>query len=139
MIDERWRRPLAFAVVGAINTALHSGAVVALVEPGLTGPVLANAAGFALANTFSYFANARLTFRQRPSWALYRRFATVSMGSLGLTLALSTLAQAMRWHYLWGLLLVLLSGPVLTYLLHLRFTFRRPRAKPPVDHVDRPG
>lgn len=133
MIDERWRRPLVFAVVGAVNTALHSGTVVALVETGVSGPVLANAAGFALANTFSYFANARLTFRQRPSWPLYRRFAAVSMGSLGLTVALSTLAQAMGWHYLWGLLLVLLSGPVLTYLLHLRFTFRRPRTAPPAD------
>ena len=136
MIDERWRRPLAFAVVGAVNTALHSGAVVALVETGLSGPVLANAAGFALANTFSYFANARLTFRQRPSWPLYRRFVAVSMGSLGLTLALSTLAQAMGWHYLWGLLLVLLSGPVLTYLLHLRFTFSRPRTAAPADDGD---
>jgi multisubunit Na+/H+ antiporter MnhG subunit len=30
----------------------------------------------------------------------------------------------MHWHYLVGLLLVLLCGPVLTYALHKAVTFR---------------
>lgn len=122
----RHRALLVFGVIGVINTLLHTGAVVALVEGALAGPVPANVAGFALANTFSYFANCRLTFRQAPGWRSYRKFLAVSMLSLGLTVALSALAETMGWHYLVGLLLVLLCGPVLTFLLHRAFTFGRP-------------
>lgn len=115
---------LAFGIIGVLNTLVHSGAVIALVETGLANPVAANAAGFALANTFSYFANCRLTFRQSPSWERYRKFVAVSMLSLVLTLLLSGLAEWMKWHYLAGLGMVLLCGPVLTYVLHKTFTFR---------------
>ncbi|AWL06094.1 GtrA family protein [Massilia oculi] len=100
------------------------GAVIALVETGLAGPVAANVAGFALANTCSFFANCRFTFRQPPSWNRYRKFLAVSMLSLALTVALSALAEALRWHYLIGLALVLLCGPVLTFALHKAVTFR---------------
>lgn len=120
----RHRALLVFAVIGMINTALHSGAVIVLVETALAGPVAANVAGFALANTVSFFANCRFTFRQRPSWERYRKFLAVSMLSLALTVALSALAEAMHWHYLVGLLLVLLCGPVLTFTLHKAVTFR---------------
>jgi putative flippase GtrA len=117
---------LVFGVIGVINTGLHSGTVVLLVENALSTPVPANVAGFALANTFSYFANALLAFGQRPSWERYRKFALVSMLSLGLTVLLSQLAVWMHWHYLVGLAMVLLCGPVLTFLLHRSFTFGPP-------------
>jgi putative flippase GtrA len=118
------RALLSFGVIGVLNTFVHSGVVVALVEHGLARPVLANMAGFALANTISFFANGWLTFRQPPSWASYRKFLGVSMLSLALTISLSALGEAMHWHYLVGLGLVLLCGPVLTFLLHKSFTFR---------------
>lgn len=120
----RHRAMLMFGLIGLANTLLHSGAVIALVETALAGPVPANVAGFAVANTFSFFANCRYTFRQPPSWLRYRKFLAVSLLSLVLTVALSALAQALRWHYLAGLLLVLLCGPVLTYVLHKSVTFR---------------
>jgi putative flippase GtrA len=122
----RHRALAVFGVIGVLATLIHSGTVVALVERSLAGPVPANVAGFALANTFSYFANCLLAFRQPPSWQRYRAFLAVSLVSLGLTIALSALAQAMRWHYLAGLALVLLCGPVLTFTLHKAVTFRRP-------------
>jgi putative flippase GtrA len=127
----RQRALLTFGVIGVINTFVHSGMVVALVEHGLAGPVPANMAGFALANTISFFANGRLTFRQPPSWASYRKFLGVSMVSLALTISLSALGEAMHWHYLVGLGLVLLCGPVLTFLLHKSFTFRGSAGKQP--------
>jgi putative flippase GtrA len=127
----RHRQILIFGLTGICNTLLHSGTVVILVERALATPVPANVAGFAVANTFSYFANARLTFRQTPSWPLYRRFLMVSMGSLALTLALSALAEYLHWHYLIGLALVILCGPILTFFLHRVFTFGRQR--PPAN------
>jgi putative flippase GtrA len=118
-----YRQPLIFGLIGVCNTALHSTAVVLLVESALAKPVAANIAGFAAANTFSYFANAWLTFRQRPSWKLYGRFALVSLGSLILTVALAALADYLHWHYLAGLAMVILCGPVLSFSLHKLFTF----------------
>jgi putative flippase GtrA len=120
----RYRAFLVFGVIGVINTLLHSGTVILLVETGLTGPVAANVAGFAVANTVSFFANCRYTFHAAPDWQRYRKFLAVSMLSLTLTVALSWLAETMGWHYLVGLLLVLLFGPVLTFALHRAFTFR---------------
>jgi putative flippase GtrA len=122
----RYRDLLLFAIIGVCNTVLHSGTVVALVEHGWAAPVAANVAGFALANTASFFANSYWTFQRSPTFKLYWKFFTVSMLSLGLTITLSALAEAMHWHYRIGLLMVLLCGPVLTFILHKTITFRAP-------------
>jgi putative flippase GtrA len=127
-LSRTYRQALVFGLIGVCNTVLHSATVVFLVERTLAAPVTANVAGFAMANTFSYFANARLTFRQPPSWALYGRFALVSLGSLILTIALSALAEYLHWHYLAGLAMVILCGPVLSYALHSLFTFAKTAA-----------
>jgi putative flippase GtrA len=121
----RYRDVLVFGVIGVVNTLLHSGMVVLLVERAHVSPVPANVAGFALANTASFYANSYLTFRRQPTLALYWKFLLVSMGSLALTVLLSGFAEMMHWHYLIGLAMVLLCGPVLTYLLHKSFTFRK--------------
>jgi putative flippase GtrA len=122
----RHRALLVFGTIGVANTLLHSATVVALVENGLAGPVPANVSGFVLANTASFFANCHFTFRQPPSWRRYRAFLVVSLLSLALTIGLSALAEGMHWHYLVGLAMVLLFGPVLTYALHKAITFRTP-------------
>lgn len=122
----RYRQVVAFIFVGGIATVLHSGTVVVLVEAAHTTPVPAHIAGFFLANVFSYFANSKLTFKQSPSWQRYRKFLAVSLVSLGLTISLSALAEAMGWHYLVGLAMVLASGPALSFVLHKTVTFRRP-------------
>lgn len=121
----RYRQVLAFIFVGGVATVLHSGSVVLLVESALATPVPSHVVGFFLANTFSYFANSKLTFKHAPSWQRYRKFLAVSMVSLGLTISLSSLAEAMGWHYLVGIALVVASGPVLSYILHKTVTFRR--------------
>lgn len=121
----RHRALLVFGAIGVANTLLHTATVVALVERAGWAPVAANAAGFGVANTCSYFANSALAFGLPPSWARYGKFFLVSLLSLALTLALSGFAELMHWHYLIGLLLVLLCGPLLTFLLHRAYTFRR--------------
>lgn len=123
----RYRALLVFGAIGVCNTLLHTLTVVVLVENDIATPVPANVAGFLVANTFSFFSNSWLAFQQAPTWARYGRFALVSLSSLVLTVCLSALAEAMQWHYLAGLGLVILCGPVLTYLLHKAFTFRPPQ------------
>lgn len=125
----RHRALLVFGIIGVCNTLLHSLTVVTLVESGIATPVPANVAGFLIANTFSFFSNSWLAFQLKPTWARYGKFALVSLTSLVLTVCLSAWAEAMHWHYLAGLGLVMLCGPVLTYLLHKAFTFRAPQAR----------
>lgn len=119
----RYREVLVFGIIGVVNTLLHSVMVIVLVEMSIAAPVLANIAGFSVANTVSFFANSYFTFRRQPTWAIYSKFFMVSMSSLALTISLSALAETMGWHYLVGLILVMLCGPALTFLLHKIFTF----------------
>jgi putative flippase GtrA len=121
-----YRSVLTFGVIGVVNTSLHFGTVVALVELFGANPVAANVFGFVLANVGSYFANCYLTFRQAPTWARFRTFAAVSLASLLLAVVLSAFVEMMGWHYAVGLGLILVCGPVMTYLLHKKVTFRKP-------------
>ena len=119
-----YRPVLTFGVIGVVNTSLHFGTVVALVELLGANPVGANVLGFALANVVSFFGNSLLTFRQTPTWARYRTFLAVSLASLLLAVMLSSFVELMGWHYAVGLGLILVCGPVMTYVLHKTVTFR---------------
>jgi putative flippase GtrA len=119
-----YRSVLTFGVIGVANTSLHFGTVVALVELAGANPVGANVLGFALANICSFFANCHFTFRQAPTWARYRTFLAVSLASLLLAVVLSSFVEMMGWHYAVGLGLILVCGPIMTYVLHKTVTFR---------------
>ncbi len=119
-----YREILLFGVIGVTNTLVHSALVIMLVEGSIAHPVPANVTGFAVANAFSFLANSLLTFRRRPTWSSYWKFLQVSLLSLALTVFLSALAEVMGWHYLVGLLLVILCGPPLTFLLYKCYAFR---------------
>lgn len=122
-LSPNYREPLVFGVIGVANTLLHSVTVIGLMENAITTPVPANMLGFTIASTFSFFANSFFTYKRRPSLTLYWRFILVSLASLALTVFFAALAQAMGWHYLIGLALVILVGPVLTFLLHKAYAF----------------
>ena len=119
------REVLVFGVIGIINTFFYSATVIAIVEGKFASPILANLVGFGAANTFSFFANSFFTFQRPPSWKLYKKFFLVSLLSLALTISLASLAEMMKWHYLIGLILVILFGPILTFALHKVYAFRQ--------------
>lgn len=131
LIPEAIKRPLlrhreifSFGLIGIANTTIHAGIVVFLVEARFTSQVPANLIAFCIANVFSYYANARTTFRSSMSWMGYARFLKVSLLSLFLTVSISSFAQAMSLHYVFGLMLVIVLGPILTFVLHRIYTFR---------------
>lgn len=124
-IPKEYRQILIYGVVGVVNTMLHSGVVIFLIEVGVVGAVLANIFGFLCANTFSFFINCKLTFKSPPTFAIYRKFAMVSLVSLVLTVCLSAFAVWMVWHYLIGLILVIVFGPLLTFVLHKNYAFKK--------------
>lgn len=117
------RQFASFSGIGLLNTLIHLSVVVALVDGVAVHPVPANALAFVVANTFSFFANTRWSFRNTPSVARYTRFLLVSVAGLALTVLLSGLAAAAGWHYLVGVGLICVALPLLSFFTHRSWTF----------------
>lgn len=117
------RQLFRFSGIGAINTLIHLAVTVGLVETFQTNPVVANMLAFLTANTFSYWANSRWSFRAKMNRQRFIRFLIVSISGLLLTVALSGFAQAMHWHYLAGVALLFCALPILTFVFHKYWTF----------------
>ena len=121
------RQFASFSSIGLINTLIHLGVVVALVDGISFHPVPANALAFAIANVFSFFANTRWSFGNAPTIARYRRFFLVSVAGLAITVLFSGLAAAADWHYLAGVGLICIALPLLSFFAHRSWTFTDPR------------
>ena len=117
-----------FAVIGVVNTFIHAGIVIMSVEVLTLHPTLANTIAFFCANIASFFMNAHFTFKVSPSLARYGRFFIASLATLFLTIGLSLFVEWMKWHYLIGLGLIILAGPILTFVLQKKWTFSKGKA-----------
>ena len=114
-----------FSIIGVLNTFIHTGVVISLIEGAKTNPTLANTIAFAVANIFSYWANGRWNFKSQPTIKQYSRFFLVSILGLTCTIAVSSLAEAAGWHYLIGLSMVFIALPTFTFILHWRWTYKQ--------------
>lgn len=83
------RRPLFFAAVGVVNTAVDFGVFLALTRLLGADPVAAGALGFLAGSAHSYVANGLLTFGDRNARLLSAprilRFAFVTAGCLAVS------------------------------------------------------
>lgn len=83
-----------YACVGGANTLIHALVFFSLVHGANAGQGSANVAGFLMAVTFSYLANARWTFRARMSLPRYLLFtAAMAMIAYGT----GQLGQGLAW------------------------------------------
>jgi putative flippase GtrA len=83
-----------YACIGVINTAIHACVFAVLLEAASLGQAPANLLGFLAAVSFSYYANARWTFRAPVSLNRYLLF-TAFMAALAF--ASGQLGQWLRW------------------------------------------
>lgn len=116
-----------FSIIGVINTIIHFFVVVSLVELADFHPVPSNVAGFILANTFSYWANSRWNFKTYISSQRYAKFLTVSVLGLIITIFMSSLAELLDLHYLYGVLFIFIAMPILTFIMHYKWTWGQDR------------
>ena len=119
-------RLIRFGVVGLGVTALHVLVAVSLVELSLSGPPAANGIAFVVATCISFIINARFTFRSRLTGGTFVRFLFVTglCGALSTTIA--ALAEDRGVDYRIGITLVVAIVPILSFLLHNLWSFRRP-------------
>ena len=114
-----------FGGIGILNTLIHNGIVIGLVQMLAVWPPIGHFFGFIAASLFSYLANARFTFRMKLSIPGYLRFVSVSLTTLGTALLLSTIVQVAGWNYMIGIGLIIVINPLLSFTLHHHVTFRK--------------
>jgi putative flippase GtrA len=116
---------VSFALIGLLNTGVHLGVLIALVEHDILSSSYANVAAFLCANLASYCLNSRVTFRQRSTWCRYLRFLMCGAIGAALSYLIARLAEMAHWHYLVGFGLTVLVMPPVNFLLARKFAFNK--------------
>ncbi|UYV15393.1 GtrA family protein [Porphyrobacter sp. ULC335] len=121
------RQIASFGVTGATATLLHVGVAWLLIDRAALDGLVANACGAAAAFIVSYLGNARVTFAsQRGLWNGAARYLVVTFASLALSSAILVLTQSSGLPtYAYGLLVVM-TVPLVTFLLAKFWAFKRP-------------
>jgi len=115
---------MMFAMIGVLITFVHCIFVMGFVELLNFNPVIANIIAFCISNIFYYLMNCICTFAVVPSRLGYLKFLLGSVSSFILTVTFSALAEYMDWHYLVGLLLIIVISPLITFLVYKSWVFR---------------
>ena len=119
------KKLLPFVTIGVLATALHTIIAANLITGSMmwsAGP--ANGLAFLIATSFSYLGNTLWTFSSSFSRANARRFATTAVGGYCLAYLLATGAEALGWHYLIGIALIVICVPALTFVVHNLWTYK---------------
>ena len=124
------RQAATFAAVGLTATGVH--VAVALALRGLAGltPLSANLAAYLCAVGVSYLGNAWLTFgRPAMDRGQFLRFLVVSLLGLACTQGLTwLLVERLGWPFAWGLAVVAVATPAMTFTAAKLWAFAAPDA-----------
>lgn len=124
MIDWKIGRQFTgFSLIGVINTIIHLVIVTGLVEICFAHPIVANAIAFICANFFSFWANSHWSFQTTLSRQRYLMFFTVSLVGLAVSILAIAVSEALKWHYLVGVLLAFTVLPIITFFAHKKWTW----------------
>lgn len=116
---------LRFFLVGVANTLVHAATLSIEVELFHLNVVLANMGAFLVANLFSYFTNARVTFDAKPSVRSYAKFFAASLLGLSLTLLISWITDYLGFHYMEGFLVIVVLVPLISFFAVKFFVFSK--------------
>jgi putative flippase GtrA len=113
-----------YAAVGTVATAVHYALLIALVEV-FGGPAWFGAGlGAVIGAQVAFAGNRIFTFEHRGDWRRsWLRFQITAVIGALLGMALVTLAQALRWHYLVGQAAATLAAMLLTFAINRHWAF----------------
>lgn len=118
------RQAFCFALSGLLVTGLHVCIVTVFIQIVLPAPSLANGVAFVVATIFSYLINTTWSFSRRLHGRNLFRFCFVSFIGIFLAMAISGAAQYYGLHYWYGIGLVVLTVPPVTFWLHNCWTYK---------------
>lgn len=116
---------IKYGVAGGIATFIHILLVLLLVEAAGLEPVLATIPAFLAALVASYLVNHRWTFAARGQHGRhFPRYAAVAFFGLGMNLLIMSVAvDVLRVDYAWGLVMVVMTVPLMGFLLQRHWSF----------------
>ncbi len=117
-------RLFRFGVSGGVATAVHMAVALSWLAFASPSSAIANAVAFVVANVVSYLMHTLWTFSgQLGDGRTLARFLLVSLLGVCLSAAIGGVTDKLGLAPLLGVLLVVCIVPVVTYVLHRRFTY----------------
>jgi putative flippase GtrA len=117
---------LSYGFVGVIGTIVHFLTLIILVEVFKVGPILSSVIGFILTVILSFFLNSTYTFKgeNRKRKYVFVKYVIVSLVGLSVnSLIMFFTITFLSLHYSIGQCIVIISIPVLNFLLNNFWTF----------------
>ena len=117
---------LKFLSVGGLVTLLHIFIVVVSIEFLDFNQLLSNSIAYVTSNFFAFLINTKWSFREAPTRNTFFKYQVVSATSFFILVLITSISDRFGFHYLIGLLFVILVIPFFTYLMHKYWTYRSP-------------
>ena len=116
---------IRYGGAGAIGTAAHFAALVALVQLAGAGPIIASTVGAIIGAVINYALNYRFTFASRRAHHIaLPRFAAVAAGGVALNaLVLSAILTLLRPHYLVAQIVATAAVLIAGFVANRKWTF----------------
>jgi putative flippase GtrA len=118
------RRAIRFTSTGILVTTLHIFIATLVMEYVLAIPPLANGVAFFFSTIISFLINTIWSFSSHLNGKTLFRFVAVSLIGLLVAMGVSSAAQYIGLHYLYGICAVALVVPPLTFILHNLWTYK---------------
>lgn len=118
------KKALRFAVTGLFITLLHVVVAMLMVEVLKASPSVANGVAFVVSALTSYLINTLWSFSARLRGYTLFRFTCVSLIGFAVSMLIARMVEHAGFHYGIGIAGVVLIVPVLTFLLHSKWTYR---------------
>jgi putative flippase GtrA len=132
------RRAVKFGVTGLFVTACHAAYAATAIELNGWTPPVANGAAFVFSTLVSYLVNTRWSFSRQPSGRTFARFWVVCGLGFLQSVGIAAAAERAGLPYSMGILLIAVSLPPVSFLLHLLWTYRERAPEVPAAPVSMP-
>ena len=119
----RLGKPLRFALVGVLCTAIHAGCATVLIMRGCDSG-LANGIGFLVGAVLSYLLHSLWTFELAPRPSTLGRFALSTALTSSLAALIAHASSLGPLPPVFSTLVVVTVLPPITFVAHKSFTFR---------------
>lgn len=123
-LPDIFQRACRYSLTGVLITLLHFSIAVFIIEKlGLT-PTIANGIASLIAMLVSFVINSVWSFKQPLQGPALVRFFIVSLIGFLLTVGIAWVNQLLGFHYIMGIMLVIIIIPLITFTLHNSWTYK---------------
>ena len=120
----KYARISKFILAGGFTTGIHLGIVVLLMSFKVCGIEIANGVAYLVSTIFNLSVNTAWSFRQELTRKIIQRYIVVSAIGLLLAMLVAYLNDIYGNHYLIGIAMVVCICPVVTYMMHVNYTYK---------------